>query len=66
MTKLRKYYVIFVHILQGKVGKTEKKKRKSRIRQWPKYQNPKDKIWDEQNIRFVVTQYGQILIYFVF
>ena len=30
-TKLRKYYVIFVYILQGKMGKTEKKsERKSR------------------------------------
>ena len=24
VTKIQKYYVIFVHILQGKMGKTEK------------------------------------------
>ena len=30
VTKIRKYYVIFVYILQGKMGKTEKKERKSR------------------------------------
>ena len=30
VTKIWKYYVIFVYILQGKMGKTEKKERKSR------------------------------------
>ena len=29
-TKLQKYYIIFVYILQGKMGKTEKMERKSR------------------------------------
>ena len=28
VTKLQKYYVIFVYILQGKVGKTERKGKK--------------------------------------
>ena len=27
VTKIRKYYVIFVYILQGKMGKTEKKRK---------------------------------------
>jgi len=37
-TKLRKYYVIFVYILQGKIDKTKK------ITQWkwPNYPKPKD------------------------
>ena len=29
VTKLQKYYIIFVYILQGKMGKTEKRGRKS-------------------------------------
>ena len=28
VTKIRKYYVIFVYILQGKMGKTEKNRKK--------------------------------------
>ena len=28
--KIQKYYIIFVYILQGKMDKTKKKKRKSR------------------------------------
>jgi len=45
VTKLRKYYVIFVYILQGKMGKTEKTRKKITKVKWPKYQ--KMKIWDE-------------------
>ena len=44
-TKLRKYYVIFVYILQGNIGKREKDRKKSD--QNTKYQ--KTKIWDERN-----------------
>ena len=29
VTKIRKYYVIFVYILQGKMGKTEKKQKEN-------------------------------------
>ena len=29
VTKIQKYYVIFVYILQGKIGKTKKTERKS-------------------------------------
>ena len=39
--KIRKYYVIFVYILQGKMGKTEKKRKKITTKV-TKYQKPKD------------------------
>ena len=42
-TKLQKYYVIFVYILKGKMGKTEKTGKKITQLKWPKYQKPKDK-----------------------
>ena len=41
--KIQKYYVIFVYILQGKMGKTEKNATKVT-------KNQKTKIWDERNI----------------
>ena len=40
-TKIWKYYVIFVYILQGKMGKTEKTGKKITQLKWPKYQKPK-------------------------
>ena len=40
--KIQKYYVIFVYILQGKMGKTEKNGKKITQLKWPKYQKPKD------------------------
>ena len=40
--KLRKCYVIFVYILHGKMGKTEKTGKKITQLKWPKYQKPKD------------------------
>ena len=43
VTKLRKYYVIFVYILQGKLGKSEIKGKKIKKLKWPKYQNQKRK-----------------------
>ena len=49
VTKLRKYEnIIFVYILQGKMGKTGKNRKKIMQLKWPKYQ--KTKIWDERNI----------------
>ena len=39
VTKIQNYYVIFVYILLGKMGKTGK----NRKLKWPKYQKPKDK-----------------------
>ena len=41
VTKIWKYYVIFVYILQEKTDKTKKWKKTTKLR-WPKYQNPKD------------------------
>ena len=49
VTKIRKYYVIFVYILQGKMGKTEKNGKKITQLKWPKYQKPRRKQWDERN-----------------
>ena len=42
VTKIPKYYVIFVYILQGKMCKTEKIKKKITQPNWPSYQKPKD------------------------
>ena len=42
VTKIWKYYVIFVYILQSKMGKTEKNEEKITQLKWPKYQKPKD------------------------
>ena len=42
VTKIRKYYVIFAYILQGKMGKTQKSGKKIMQLKWPKYQKPKD------------------------
>ena len=47
--KIWKYCMIFVYILQGKMGKTEKPRKKITQLKWPKYQKPKKKIWDERN-----------------
>ena len=40
--KRKKYYVIFVYISQGKMGKTEKNRKKITQLKWPKYQKSKD------------------------
>ena len=37
VSKIRKYYVIFVYILQGKMDKTEKNGMKITQLKWPKY-----------------------------
>ena len=50
VTKIQKYFVIFVYILQGKMGKTEKTERKSRNYSDQNTKNQKTKIWDERNI----------------
>ena len=41
--KIRKYYVIFFYILQGKMGKMEENGKKITQLKWPKYQKLKDK-----------------------
>ena len=51
--KIQKYNVIVVYILQGKMGKTEKKGKKITQLKWPKYQKPKGKNmgWTKQKIQ---------------
>ena len=41
VTKIQKYYAIFVHILQGKMGKTEKTRKKITQLKWPKTKRQK-------------------------
>ena len=41
-----KYYIIFVYILQHKMGKKEKAGNKIMQLKWPKYKNQKTKISD--------------------
>ena len=53
VTKVRKYYVIFVYILRGKMDKTEKTQKKNqatKVIKIPKTQ--KTKIWDERNNKY--------------
>ena len=54
--RLWKYYIIFVYILQGKIGKTEKNGTKIKQLKQPKYKKKqKPKIGDERNIRVNYT-----------
>ena len=46
--KIRKYFLIFVYIFQGKMEKIGMKIMQLK---WPKYPKQKTKIWDEQNIK---------------
>ena len=50
VTKIQKNYVVFVHILQGKMGKMEKWKEHhaTKVTKIPK--TKRQKIWDERNI----------------
>ena len=52
VTKIRKYYVIFVYILQGMIGKTEKNQNENHTTKVGNQntENQKTIIWDEQNI----------------
>ena len=50
VTKIQKYYVIFVYILLGKMGKTEKNRKKIMQLKWPKTKNQKTEICYEQNL----------------
>ena len=49
-TKLWKYYVIFVYILQRKIGKTWKNRKGNHATKVTKIPKTKTKIWDERNI----------------
>ena len=53
VTKIQKNYVIFVYILQGKMGKIEQNVNKIAQLNQSKYRNDnqKTKIWDERNKR---------------
>ena len=42
VTKIQNYYIVFVYILQGKMGKTEKKEKKITQPKCLKYQKTKD------------------------
>ena len=49
--KIGKYYVIFVNILQGNMGKMEKKPNENHTTNCDQNtKNQKTKIWDERNI----------------
>ena len=48
LQKIQKYYVIFVDILQAKVGKTEKENHPTELSD-QNTKNQKTKIWDERN-----------------
>ena len=64
VTKIQKYSVIFVYILQGQMGKTEKTRKKIMQLKWPKYQKPNDK---SISIFFrLVFNMNIVLITFVF
>ena len=56
VTKIRKYYIIFVYILQSKIGKTEQKGKKITQLKWPKYQKPKDENmgWTKHRSNYLV------------
>ena len=51
ITKIQKNYIIFVYILQGKMGKIEQNVNKITQLNQSKYRNDnqKTKIWDERN-----------------
>ena len=57
--KLQKYYIIFVYILEGKMGKMEKNLKKIRQLKWAKYQKPKDETWNEKNINLHLKCFTQ-------
>ena len=48
VTKIRKYYVIFAYILQGKMGKTQKIWNENHATKVTKIPKTKE-VWDEQN-----------------
>ena len=56
VTKIQKYYVIFVYILQGKMGKMEKNGKKIMQLKWPKYQCKRRNKWGEQ-LKYHIGKY---------
>ena len=57
VTKIQKYCVIFVYILQGKMDETEETGKKITQLKWPKYQKPKDKNMGWMKHKFMICQY---------
>ena len=49
--KIRKYYAIFVYILQGKTEKTGNENHATKVTKIENTKNQKTKIWDERNIQ---------------
>ena len=60
--KILKYYVIFVYILQDKLSKTGKNRKRIIQLKWPKYQKPKDENmgWMKQMCKFSFMKLFQI------
>ena len=63
--RLWKYYIIFVYILQGKIGKTEKNGKKIAQLKWQKHQKPKgiNMGWTKQKARKVCMTNVMLLIH---
>ena len=61
VTKIWKYYVIFVYILQCKLGKMEKTRKENHATKVTKV--PKTKIWDERNSSEEAFSYIKQYIY---
>ena len=60
--KLRKYYVIFVYILQGKMGKTEKKWKENHATKVTKIPKTKGRKYgmNETEVFKILINYGDI------
>ena len=62
--KIRKYKVIFVYILQGKMGKTEKNGKKITQLKWPNTKNQKPKYknmgWTHQDCLYYLLEKSQL------
>ena len=61
VTKIQKYYLIFVYIWQGKMGKTKKNWKKITQLKWPKYPKPKDENmgWTKHKTAKVKSEFCQ-------
>jgi len=64
VTEIQKYYVIFVYILQGKMGKTENTENEIMQLKWLRYQKPKDENigWTKQRMPCVLLPKKKILL----
>ena len=64
VTKIWKYYIIFIYILQGKMCKTAKTGKKIIQLKWPTYQKPKDENmgWTKYSFWYQRKSVGQKII----